>query len=112
MIEDAAQAHGATWQGRRAGSFGAAACFSFYPGKNLGAFGDAGAVVTSDPTGRPDPRAARSRPDERLALPSTSTSGRNSRMDALQAVVLSAKLARIEAWNDRRQPLAARYRAR
>lgn len=111
MIEDAAQAHGATWAGRRAGSFGTAACFSFYPGKNLGAFGDAGAVVTSDPDLADQVRAlanhgrmSGSAHYEHVYV------GRNSRMDALQAIALSGKLARITAWNDRRQQLAARYR--
>jgi dTDP-4-amino-4,6-dideoxygalactose transaminase len=111
MIEDAAQAHGATWAGRRAGSFGTAACFSFYPGKNLGAFGDAGAVVTSDPDLADQVRAlanhgrmSGSAHYEHVYV------GRNSRMDALQAIALSGKLARITAWTDRRQQLAARYR--
>jgi dTDP-4-amino-4,6-dideoxygalactose transaminase len=111
MIEDAAQAHGATWAGRRAGSFGTAACFSFYPGKNLGAFGDAGAVVTSDPDLADQVRAlanhgrmSGSAHYEHVYV------GRNSRMDALQAIALSGKLARITAWNDRRQQLATRYR--
>jgi dTDP-4-amino-4,6-dideoxygalactose transaminase len=111
MIEDAAQAHGATWAGRRAGSFGTVACFSFYPGKNLGAFGDAGAVVTSDPDLADQVRAlanhgrmSGSAHYEHVYV------GRNSRMDALQAIALSGKLARITAWNDRRQQLATRYR--
>lgn len=111
MIEDAAQAHGATWAGRRAGSFGTAACFSFYPGKNLGAFGDAGAVVTSDPDLADQVRAlanhgrmSGSAHYEHVYV------GRNSRMDALQAIALSGKLARITAWNGRRQQLATRYR--
>jgi dTDP-4-amino-4,6-dideoxygalactose transaminase len=111
MIEDAAQAHGATWAGRRAGSFGTAGCFSFYPGKNLGAFGDAGAVVTSDPDLADQVRAlanhgrmSGSAHYEHVYV------GRNSRMDALQAIALSGKLARITAWNDRRQQLATRYR--
>ena len=113
VVEDAAQAHGATWAGRRAGSLGTAACFSFYPGKNLGAFGDAGAVVTSDPDLADKVRAlanhgrmSGSAHYEHVYV------GRNSRMDALQAVALSGKLARIPAWSDRRQQLAARYRER
>ena len=111
LIEDAAQAHGATWQGRRAGSFGVAGCFSFYPGKNLGAFGDAGAVVTADArlAGRirilrDHGRAAGSHYRHELA-------GTNSRLDALQAVVLTAKLARLDAWNVARRSVAARYQA-
>jgi len=110
VIEDAAQAHGATWQGRRAGSIGLAGCFSFYPGKNLGAFGDAGAVVTADSSLaqrikvlRDHGRAAGSHYEHELA-------GTNSRLDALQAVVLTAKLARLDAWNEARRSIAARYR--
>jgi dTDP-4-amino-4,6-dideoxygalactose transaminase len=113
LIEDAAQAHGATWAGQPAGSFGDAACFSFYPGKNLGAFGDAGAVVTSDPDVADKVRAlanhgrmSGSAHYEHVYV------GRNSRMDALQAIALSGKLARIPAWSARRQQLAARYRER
>jgi dTDP-4-amino-4,6-dideoxygalactose transaminase len=110
VIEDAAQAHGADWQGRRAGSIGVAGCFSFYPGKNLGAFGDAGAVVTADAglagrikVLRDHGRAAGSHyRHERV--------GTNSRLDALQAAVLSAKLTRLDAWNQARQSIAARYR--
>lgn len=112
LIEDAAQAHGAEWAGRRAGSLGAAACFSFYPAKNLGAFGDAGAIVTS-------------RPDVADRVRALANHGRvhgsghyehqfigsNSRMDALQAIVLSGKLAFLEEWTNRRIALAARYRA-
>ncbi|HET9897521.1 MAG TPA: DegT/DnrJ/EryC1/StrS family aminotransferase [Streptosporangiaceae bacterium] len=110
VIEDAAQAHGAEWEWRRAGSFGEAACFSFYPGKNLGASGDAGAVVTS----RPDLA------DRVRALANHGRShgashyehdyvGMNSRLDALQAIVLLAKLERLDSWTDRRIELAARY---
>jgi dTDP-4-amino-4,6-dideoxygalactose transaminase len=111
IIEDAAQAHGATWRGRRAGSIGQAGCFSFYPGKNLGAFGDAGAVVTNDAdlaklirTLRDHGRAIGSHYRHELV-------GTNSRLDALQAVVLTAKLGRLEAWNAARRSIAARYRA-
>ena len=111
IIEDAAQAHGATWQGRRAGSIGVAGCFSFYPGKNLGAFGDAGAVVTADSALaqrikvlRDHGRVPGSHYEHELV-------GTNSRLDALQAVVLTAKLARLDAWNEARRSIAARYHA-
>ncbi len=111
LIEDAAQAHGATWNGQRAGSFGRAACFSFYPGKNLGAFGDAGAVVTDDAVLagrirrlRDHGRALRSRYRHDVV-------GTNSRLDALQAVVLTAKLARLDAWTEARRSVAMRYHA-
>lgn len=111
VIEDAAQAHGATWQGRRAGAMGHAGCFSFYPAKNLGAFGDAGAVVTSDAQ-----LAARIRSmaDHGRAPGSHDRhdlAGTNSRLDALQAAVLCAKLPRLDGWNRRRRAVAARYRA-
>ena len=111
LVEDAAQAHGAEWRGKRAGSFGVAGCFSFYPGKNLGGFGDAGAVVTSDPAladrirslanhGRSNGAAHY----EHLFV------GTNSRLDTLQAIALSGKLARTEDWTEARIALAARYR--
>jgi dTDP-4-amino-4,6-dideoxygalactose transaminase len=111
VIEDAAQAHGATWRGRRAGSVGHAGCFSFYPGKNLGAFGDAGAVVTSDAdlaarlrSLRDHGRAGGSHYDHAYV-------GTNSRLDAVQAVVLSAKLKQLDAWNEARRAIAQQYRA-
>lgn len=109
VIEDAAQAHGATYRGRKAGSFGAAAAFSFYPGKNLGAFGDAGAVVTDD--GELDARmrsianhgrAARSKYEH-------PTLGMNSRLDGLQAAVLNVKLDQLDSWNEGRRRVARRY---
>jgi dTDP-4-amino-4,6-dideoxygalactose transaminase len=111
VIEDAAQAHGAEWDGRRAGSFGEVACFSFYPAKNLGAFGDAGAVVTSRPELADQIRS--------LANHGRSNGhshydhdriGMNSRLDALQAILLSGKLAHLDAWTERRIALASRYR--
>jgi dTDP-4-amino-4,6-dideoxygalactose transaminase len=111
VIEDAAQAHGAEWDGRRAGSFGDAACFSFYPGKNLGAAGDAGAVVTSRPE-----LAARVRElanhgrSHGVAHYEHDYIGTNSRLDTLQAIMLSGKLARLDAWTRRRIELAGRYR--
>jgi dTDP-4-amino-4,6-dideoxygalactose transaminase len=113
VIEDAAQAHGAEWAGRRAGSFGEAACFSFYPGKNLGAFGDAGAVVTSRPEVADRVRAlANHGRSHGSSHYEHELVGTNSRLDALQAIALSGKLARLEAWTQRRIALAARYRGR
>jgi dTDP-4-amino-4,6-dideoxygalactose transaminase len=109
LIEDAAQAHGATWNGQPAGSFGVAGCFSFYPGKNLGALGDAGAVVTNDAslaaTVRSLANHGRDVEDpQRHPLP-----GVNSRLDGLQAALLSVKLPRLDAWNQRRRAVVDAY---
>jgi dTDP-4-amino-4,6-dideoxygalactose transaminase len=113
VVEDAAQAHGAQWSGQRAGSFGAAACFSFYPAKNLGAFGDAGVVVTSRPEIADRVRAlANHGRAHGSAHYEHEFVGWNSRLDALQAIVLSGKLSFLEEWTNRRIDLAARYRAR
>jgi len=108
-FEDAAQSQGARQRGRASGSIGLAAATSFYPGKNLGAFGDAGAVLTSDGTMARRLRALRNYGSEvKYAHPRV---GFNSRLDTLQAVVLAAKLARLEAWNAQRREAAARYDA-
>jgi dTDP-4-amino-4,6-dideoxygalactose transaminase len=107
VIEDAAQAHGAKWDGWRVGSFGDAGCFSFYPGKNLGAFGDAGAVVSGDADliRRIRMLANHGRREKYLH----ETAGTNSRLDALQAAVLSVKLGSLERWNANRCRIAATY---
>lgn len=111
VIEDAAQAHGAEWGGRRAGSFGAAACFSFYPAKNLGAFGDAGAVVTSRPELADEVRSlANHGRSHGHSHYDHDRIGTNSRLDALQAILLSGKLAHLDEWTERRIALASRYR--
>ena len=110
VVEDAAQAQGATWGGRRAGSFGDAGCFSFYPGKNLGAFGDAGAVVTADPVLAERLRSMRDHGRARSGHHDHTCLGTNSRLDALQAVVLSAKLRRLDSWNEARGALVGAYR--
>ena len=106
-VEDAAQAHGATWGSGRAGSFGDAGCFSFYPGKNLGAFGDAGAVVTDDPVLAERVWSIRDHGRSRSGHHDHTCLGSNSRLDALQAVVLSAKLRRLDSWNRARRALVA-----
>jgi dTDP-4-amino-4,6-dideoxygalactose transaminase len=111
VIEDAAQAHGATWRGRRAGSVGHAGCFSFYPGKNLGAFGDAGAVVTSDADLAARLRSLRDHGRASGSHYEHAYVGTNSRLDAVQAVVLSAKLKQLDAWNEARRAIAQQYRA-
>ena len=110
VIEDCAQAHGAEIDGRRAGSFGKIGCFSFYPTKNLGALGDGGAVVTSDPTLAARLRALRQYGWSEKYL-STVAGGRNSRLDELQAAILSAKLPHLDAENQRRCEIARRYEA-
>ncbi len=108
VIEDAAQAHGACYGGRPCGSIGLMACFSFYPGKNLGAFGDAGMVVTRDAALATRLRQLRNygqtRKYEHLLR------GMNARLDTLQAAVLSVKLPHLPAWNAARQRHAERYR--
>jgi dTDP-4-amino-4,6-dideoxygalactose transaminase len=111
LIEDAAQAHGASWRGRRAGSIGRAGCFSFYPSKNLGAFGDAGAVVTSDIALADRIRSLRDHGRSRRSRHHHEFIGTNSRLDALQAAVLDAKLPWLDIWTEARRSIAARYRA-
>ena len=110
VIEDAAQAHGATWRGRPAGSLGDVGCFSFYPGKNLGAFGDAGAVVTDDAELARRIRCTRDHGRAHGSHHEHPFLGTNSRMDALQAAVLSVKLPRLAAWTSARRARAAQYR--
>jgi dTDP-4-amino-4,6-dideoxygalactose transaminase len=107
IIEDAAQAQGATGHGRPAGSFGVAAGTSFYPGKNLGAYGDAGAVLTVDANLARRVRLMRDHGSERKY--DHEIVGWNSRLDTLQAIVLQAKLRRLARWNAARQVAAARY---
>lgn len=107
LIEDAAQAQGATLKGRSAGSFGLAAGTSFYPGKNLGAYGDAGAVLTDSDELAAMVRSLRNHGGE--AHYEHSQIGFNSRLDALQAVVLRAKLLRLPLWNESRCAAARRY---
>jgi len=108
VVEDAAQAHGAKWDGRRVGSLGHVACFSFYPGKNLGALGDAGAVVTNDDTLAERVRQL-SNHGRGAGHYAHDVVGFNSRLDGLQAAFLSAKLHRLDAWNEARRVAAARY---
>ena len=107
LIEDAAQAHGATYQGRCAGSLGDAAAFSFYPGKNLGALGDAGAVTTNDPDLAQKIRLLRNYGSTQRYK--HDMAGTNSRLDELQAAFLSEKLKFLAKGNLRRQIIAARY---
>lgn len=107
IVEDAAQAQGASRYGRRAGSVGHVAGTSFYPGKNLGAFGDAGAVMTHDVDAADRIRTLRNwGSDRKYHHP---VAGFNSRLDTLQAVVLSAKLTRLVDWNDQRRTAAIYY---
>jgi dTDP-3-amino-3,4,6-trideoxy-alpha-D-glucose transaminase len=101
VVEDAAQAHGARSRGRPVGSIGICGCFSFYPAKNLGAWGDAGAIVTSDPDLDDRVRLLHNhgeRPRHRHRIVGTT-----ARLDAVQAAVLRAKLRRLDLWNDRRR---------
>ena len=107
VIEDAAQSQGAKRHGKPSGGFGRIAGTSFYPGKNLGAYGDAGAVTTSDDALATKVRALRNYGSEvKYHHPET---GFNSRLDTLQAVVLNAKLTRLDAWNEQRRQAARRY---
>ena len=112
LVEDAAQAHGATDEGRRLGSHGAAGCFSFYPTKNLGAMGDGGALVTDDADTAAAARSLRhhgSAPDDPNIH---ERQGRTERLDNLQAAFLRLKLRRLDADNEERRGIARRYRER
>jgi dTDP-3-amino-3,4,6-trideoxy-alpha-D-glucose transaminase len=110
LVEDAAQAHGASHQGLPVGGFGRLAGYSFYPGKNLGAFGDAGAVVTDDDALASALRARRNYGGH--ARYQHDSEGVNSRLDELQAAFLRVRLARLEEHNARRRSQAARYAER
>jgi dTDP-4-amino-4,6-dideoxygalactose transaminase len=108
VLEDAAQAHGATWHGQRAGSLGFAGCFSFYPAKNLGAYGDGGMVTSSDTDFIARVRqianhGARSHRYDNVVL------GMNSRLDSVQAAILRVKLRHLERWTEERRDRAEAY---
>ena len=107
LIEDAAQAHGATYKGHRAGALGDVSCFSFYPAKNLGAVGDGGAVATNDGEIANKIRALRTYGEEQKYL--HASMGRNSRLDEIQAAVLRVKLRHLDEWNERRREHARLY---
>jgi dTDP-4-amino-4,6-dideoxygalactose transaminase len=107
LIQDSAQAHGTTYEGRSLGAIGKAGAYSFYPGKNLGAFGDAGAVVTNDPDVAARLRSLRDH--GRTGKYDHGEIGYGSRLDALHASVLSRKLAHLPEWNRRRTEVAERY---
>ncbi|ABC64763.1 DegT/DnrJ/EryC1/StrS family aminotransferase [Erythrobacter litoralis] len=107
VIEDCAQAHGAEFDGRRIGAIGDIGAFSFYPGKNLGAYGDGGAILTDD-----EQLARKSRMianHGRIDKYDHQFEGRNSRLDGLQAAILRAKLPHLDTWIDRRNAVAQRY---
>jgi len=108
VLEDAAQAHGALYNGKRAGSLADGAAFSFYPGKNLGAYGEAGAVVTNDGTIAERVRMLRDHGMKQKYH--HSAIGYNERMDGIQGAVLGVKLKHIDNWNNKRREHAAKYR--
>jgi dTDP-4-amino-4,6-dideoxygalactose transaminase len=107
IIEDAAQAHGARYRGTRVGQFGKTACFSFYPSKNLGAYGEGGALVTNDASIAQRARSLRDHAQSQKYL--HDEIGYNYRMDSFQAAVLAIKLKRLDAWNAARADYAAHY---
>ena len=107
VIEDAAQAHGSLYKGRRVGALGQAGCFSFYPGKNLGAYGEGGAVVTNDAEVARRVRRLREHGSERRYH--HEVVGYNFRLEGLQGAVLNVKLKHLDAWNHLRRVHAARY---
>ncbi|MDZ7361446.1 MAG: DegT/DnrJ/EryC1/StrS family aminotransferase [candidate division KSB1 bacterium] len=107
VVEDACQAHGATYDGQRAGTLGDAGCFSFYPSKNLGAYGDGGFVCTNDP--EIDQRLRLLRNYGQTKRYYHATKGFNSRLDEMQAAVLRAKLVYLDRWNTSRRELAKKF---
>lgn len=107
VIEDAAQSHGARYRGQPVGAHGDLVCWSFYPGKNLGAIGDGGAVTTNNPDLADRLRTLRNYGSSRKYV--NDVAGVNSRLDPLQAAILRVKLQHLEDWNARRKAIAARY---
>ncbi|MDT4952919.1 MAG: hypothetical protein QOJ02_1057 [Acidobacteriota bacterium] len=107
VIEDAAQAHGSRYKGRRVGALGRAGCFSFYPGKNLGAYGEGGAVVTNDEEVARSVRLLRDHGSERKYT--HKIIGYNFRLEGIQGAVLNVKLRHLDRWNQLRREHAARY---
>lgn len=108
VLEDAAQAHGAVYKGKRTGGLADAAAWSFYPGKNLGAFGDGGAITTNDADLADRVRMLRNYGSRHKYV--NEVQGINSRLDEIQAAVLRVKLTHLDAWNARRRAIAERYR--
>jgi dTDP-4-amino-4,6-dideoxygalactose transaminase len=109
VLEDAAQAHGARYKDKRIGGHGDAVAWSFYPGKNLGALGDGGAVTTNDPQIADRIRVLRNYGSRVKYV--NEVQGYNSRLDPIQAAVLRVKLKHLDAWNERRAAIASRYNA-
>ncbi|AIY90176.1 hypothetical protein GACE_1132 [Geoglobus acetivorans] len=107
VIEDASQAHGAEYKGRKVGSIGHVACFSFYPTKNLGAYGDAGAIVTNDDELAEKLRMMRNYGSSKKYY--HEFIGVNSRLDEIQAAILRVKLRHLDEWNERRRKIAEMY---
>lgn len=107
VVEDCAQATGAEWAGRKVGSIGHVGCFSFFPTKNLGAFGDGGAVTTNDPAIAAEVRSIKEHGQKTRYC--SQINGLNSRLDAVQAAILQIKLRYLDTWNNRRREIAARY---
>jgi len=107
VIEDNAQAFGATYQGKKTGSFGDIGCLSFFPTKNLGAFGDGGMVVTNDSALAERMRMLRTHGWKKKYY--SEEVGYNSRLDALQAAILQAKFPYVDAWNQKRREIARHY---
>ena len=110
VIEDCAQAHGATWHQKPVGGWGDIGAFSFYPTKNLGAYGDAGAITTDDPTLAQKVRALQQYGWKERYI--SASKGFNARIDEIQAAILRVKLAHLRHWNDQRRKIAALYNQR
>ena len=108
VIEDACQAHGAEYKGKRAGSLGHAGCFSFYPGKNLGAYGEAGAITLNDPEAAAKIRVLRDHGQPKKYY--HDVVGWNGRMDGIQGAILQVKLRHLETWTEARRKHAAHYK--
>jgi len=108
VVEDACQAHGAEWKGLKSGNYGDAACYSFYPSKNLGAYGDGGMIVTKNKVFSEKIRMLRNYGQKERY--NNVVEGINSRLDEIQAAVLRAKLPHLDEWNRRRRDIAALYR--